>query len=46
MPSSAVTYARWTQKMSSKMALFVARIVFTSSINSSRWRPRLCGMST
>ena len=30
IPSSAVTYARWTQKMSSKMALFVARIVFTS----------------
>ena len=35
IPSSAVTYARCTQKMSSKMALFVSRIVFTSSISSS-----------
>ena len=32
IPSSAVPYARCTQKMSSKMALFVARIVFTSSM--------------
>ena len=32
--------------MSLKMALFVARIVFTSSIRSIFWRPRLRGMST
>ena len=32
--------------MSLKMALFVARIVSTSSVSSSFRRPRLCGMST
>jgi hypothetical protein len=40
MPSSAVTYARCTQKMSLKMALFVARMVSTSASRSLR-RPRL-----
>jgi hypothetical protein len=39
-------YARCTQKMSSKMALFVSRIVFTSDRSSALWRRRLCGMST
>jgi hypothetical protein len=38
--------ARCTQKMSSKMALFVMRIVSTSAISSTLRRPRLCGMST
>jgi len=32
--------------MSSKMASFVARIVFTSSISSNLWRTRLCGIFT
>ena len=38
IPSSAVPYARCTQKMSSKMALFVSRIVLTSANSSALWR--------